>query len=346
MNSYCLFLICILELSTGYLLRPEAQVALGKNAKEAARPAAIPSEVSILNTKKIDFRSKVNGHRYSIAIALPFTPAPKEGYGVLYVLDSYWTFATATQAARGPANVIVVGIGYPDDPAYAERVLAERGPLPDTFRSMPPLFSFPFFEREYDLTLPTSDMELAAENYPGFPRPRRQNYGGLDDFLKTIETEVKPRVSTVVSIDKKNQALSGGSLGGLATLRALLTEPNAFRTFIICSPSIWVGNGSVLASLDRFAATVEAGHATPRVLVTVGSNESTPPKSSPEDVASYYRRTRMVENAAELVAKLKSLHGKPGYQVADLVVFDKADHGEAGLPGLMRGIRFAFGDDK
>jgi predicted alpha/beta superfamily hydrolase len=311
----------------------------------------VAAQVSIPGTRRIEFVSRVNGHLYEITLAFPFTRAPLTGYPVLYVLDGYWYFASATEAVRlvaAGSNVLVVGIGYPDDRVYVQHVLAERGPLPDVLKDRPPSRGFQFLEREYDLTLPASDADLATQTFPGDPQLRGQNVGGLDDFLKIIETEIKPRVAALAHIDPANQALFGHSLGGLATLHALFTEPNAFRTFIIGSPSIWWNNREVLADEERFAAAVRAGEASPRVLVTMGSEESSiPPKSGADQsvIAAFYRRTRMVENGAELVEKLKKLRGNAGYRVDGYALFDKEAHSEAAWSALARGIPFAFGDD-
>src|SRR5207237_9175141 len=133
----------------------------------------------------------------------------------------------------------------------------------------------PYLQRQYDLTRAATDAERAAQTAPGETPLRSANVGGLDDFLKTIETEVKPRVAALAHIDSANQALFGHSFGGLATLHALFVEPNAFRTFLISSPSIWWNNKVVLADERKFAAAVAAGQAAPRILVTMGGEEST-----------------------------------------------------------------------
>jgi predicted alpha/beta superfamily hydrolase len=342
----------ILGLSeAAFYLRTAPTVANGHSIPAATQE--VPrGEVSIPNSRRVDFVSKVNGHRYSISVALPFEPAPARGYGVLYVLDGYNYFASATEAARGHANapegVVVVGIGYPDDPAFVQSVLARRGPAPAGYDSLPPSRAAPQLERYYDLTLPASDQELAEQTVPGTPALKSENVGGLDDFLKTIETDVKPRVAALASVDSTNQALFGHSLGGLAVLHALFVEPNSFRTFIIASPSIWWNKKAVLADEATFMATVNAGRANPRVLITVGSEESTAPKRpaswkmDPAAIEAAMHRLRMVENVADLVEQLKALHASDGQIVEDYAVFDKQNHTISPWPALARGIPFAF----
>jgi len=168
----------------------------------------------------------------------------------------------------------------------------------------------------------------------GFLRYKRKDFGGLDDFLKTIELEVKPRVAALAPVDPANQAIFGHSFGGFAVLRALFVEPNAFRTFIIASPPIFWDHNTVLADQGKFAAAVNSGHAAPPVLVTMGGEESTPPELPASG--------RTVENARKLVTWLKTLHSSAGYTVEDYAVFDKTRHVYSPWPALSRGIAFAF----
>lgn len=319
----------------------------------ARKPTKEESKVVIPNTQREEFVSKVNGHRYAITVAIPFSEPPAQGYGVLYVLDGYWYFATAAELARMVCNatgVVVVGISYPDDVKFLQNVHAERGPMPRFLTSLPLSRSIPYLERQYDLTLPVSDVGLAAQTYPGIPKESSRNVGGLDDFLSMIETEVKPRVAAFTPINAANQALFGHSLGGLAALHALFVEPNAFRTFIIASPSIWWNNKAVLADEWKLVAAVKSRHAQPRVLVTVGSEEGTfviAPGSSDADeaaAADYARKIRMIENVGDLVASLKALPGGPDYRV-DRAVFDNEGHSASAWAALSRGIPFAFADN-
>lgn len=308
--------------------------------RPAAPASAAVAEVSIPNTRRVDFISKVNGHRYSIDVALPFKPAPPRGYPVLYVLDGYAYFASATEAARTqrhlPGGIVVVGIGYPDDPAYQQEVMAKRGPGSRVWDGLPTSHVAPFRERMYDLSLPTSEEYLVGMSRQGYPQWDRENYGGLDDFLETIEREVKPRVASLASIDSSNQALFGHSMAGYAALHALFVQPGAFRSYIIASPSIFWDNKAVLRDREKLAAAVRAGRASPRVLVTVGSDEDTS--------WGYPSETATVANGRALVAWLKTLRGDAGYVIEDYAVFEKSGHSLAAWPALARGIDFAFHD--
>jgi len=61
---------------------------------------------------------------------------------------------------------------------------------------------------------------------------------------------------------------------------------------------------------------------------------------------NYMRKARMVENAADLVAWLKSLRGAPGFFVEDYAVFEREDHGAAPWSAIARGVPFAFHDSQ
>src|SRR3954463_14592048 len=86
--------------------------------------------------------------------------------------------------------------------------------------------------RSHDLTLPVRP-EYRAPRWLG---PTPDNAGGVDPFLKIIETEIKPRIFAELPINTADQTIFGHSLVGLAVIRALFTEPTAFHTYIAASP--------------------------------------------------------------------------------------------------------------
>jgi predicted alpha/beta superfamily hydrolase len=336
---------------------PGAMVLLAAAAPAAAAPApgldlrSLPAEVSIPNTRRIDFVSKVNGHSYEIDVALPFEPAPAKGYRVIYVLDGYAYFDSVTEAVRANGNgsgTVVVGIGYPDTPQFISGVVARHGPPPAMMASDPPYISALSIERQWDLSLPASDAALAGQSVPGLMTPRSADVGGMDDFLKVIETEVKPRVEALTRIDTSDQTLFGHSLGGLAVVHALFTEPQAFRTFVAASPSIWWNHNAVLKDEAAFSARVKAGEIHPRVLITVGGQEQDVPELPPAMAAlkpkieALVAQARMVDNARDLTARLQGLDGTPPYKVADAAVFPQQQHGISPWPAIGRAVTFAL----
>jgi len=305
--------------------------------------------VSIPGTCKIDFSSKVNGRRYSIRVGIPLISPPGTGYPVFYVLDGNGYFASAVEAVRENDNaphVLVVGIGYPDDSDYVEAVLEPHRPLPPSFQDLSPQMAACTILRDYDLTLPVTDEELANQSVSG---ATAKDFGGLDDFLATIETEVKPRVAALAKTDPSDQAIFGHSLGGLAVIHALFTEPHAFRTFIAASPAICWNERAVLAGEAKFAQWIRGAEARPRVLITMGSEESTAdPRIAAklgidaEEFEELIKRARMIENARELTQRLQTLRASCALEVEDFALFEKQSHGISPWPALGRGIMFAF----
>ncbi|HEY3928002.1 MAG TPA: alpha/beta hydrolase-fold protein [Candidatus Koribacter sp.] len=213
----------------------------------AAASAGHPSEISISDTRRISFVSKVNGHGYSLSIALPDSPPPPNGYPVLYVLDGDAYFGTAVEASRSNDNApqaIVVGIGYPHDAEWPETILSKHKPLPKELAGVAPFWAAMTYARLYDMSLPLNGAQLkeVAVTLP----LGAGDVGGMDEFLKIIETEVKARVYALTQVNREDQTLFGHSVGGLTVVDALFTEPQAFRTFVAASPSIWWGDKEVL----------------------------------------------------------------------------------------------------
>lgn len=307
-----------------------------------ARPVVMAHAV------RVDFRSELNHRWYSISVAPPLG-TPPESCPVLYVLDGDWYFASAVEAVRNNApGVAVVGIGYPDDEAYIASVLERHRPLPDWAKQWPPFRAAIGLERMYDLSLPASE-EVLGSDFPPDSRLRVSDVGGLAAFLKVLEAEIKPRVSSIVPTDSSNQAIFGHSLGGLAVVHALFAATGAFRTFIAASPALWWSESAVLAGEVRFANAVRAGRFAPRVLITMGSEEQTAdPKVAAEasldfdEYAARIRKARMVENARELCERLRALSGSGEFEVSEYVVFTKQDHNISAWPALGRAVPFAF----
>jgi len=335
-------------IAAGLVLGALSIGAAWAEAPPAPPPASVhgirPSEVVVPYSRRVDFTSSVNGQSYTLYIALPTALPPKEGYAVIYVLDGVAYFGSATEAARGSnLPIVVVGILYPfDDPDFIAKTLKhpKRASGEVSLLDVEPAIQI---TRTLDLTPPTPDAFMKARKIPGFSDMKA---GGADALLKVIETEIKPRVHALLKVDPGNEALYGHSLGGLAVLRALFTEPEAFRTFIAASPSIWWNNKSVLEGEAGFAEKVVSGAVAPRVLITVGGLEQTPAPVPPgvgikqEEADAMTRSARMVDNAVELGARLAALKGAPGYEVKTVVFADET-HGSVEQAAVSRGVNFA-----
>jgi predicted alpha/beta superfamily hydrolase len=317
-----------------------------------------PSEVSIPLTRKVKFTSAINGKTYVLRIQVPwFAPPPAQGYPVIYLLDGDQFFGTASDINLSMSrNVVVVGIGYDmiDQPAMVAKIIGRKADdtAPVVAAEIGRAGSI---VRNEDLTLP-----IAPENR----KPDWQEHektGGLDTFLKVIEDEVKPQVAALAPVDSTNATLFGHSAGGTAVLRALFTEPRAFRTFISASPAIWWNANAVLENEQAFSKQVEAHGASPHILITVGSleepkdpREITPNlrallESLPPDrraqVMAYKKKADswggMVTNARNLGKRLSRLRGDKNYQ-AHFVLFHGEHHASSAFAALCRGMHFAL----
>ncbi len=68
--------------------------------------------------------------------------------------------------------------------------------------------------------------------------------GGADKFLGFLQSELIPYISRTYRTTGKN-TLFGHSYGGLFTMYALLTRPEAFESYIASDPALWWNEGAV-----------------------------------------------------------------------------------------------------
>ncbi|WP_394762402.1 alpha/beta hydrolase [Phenylobacterium sp.] len=308
-----------------------ALLALAIAEAPVAAPAAAP-EVPVSSPAKVpwavqyDLPSKITGRTYRIYVAKPVSPPPKGGWPVVYVLDADINFPSVAaqmvmRSVSGQRAAIIVGVAYPN--AIATMSLRNR-----------------------DLT--PSQPTPWTESVGGFPSPNAKDFGGADDFHRFMMEELRPRIATAYPADAADQSLMGYSLGGLFALRVLFHHPEAYRTYVVGSPSIWWNQREVLGDEAAFAAAVRAGKTAPRILVT--SDRWEQDSHSPEIPASGAERAaalkemdgaRMVDNARELASRLASLHGGKDYRVR-YVLFPEETH-LTGMPASgSRGLVFAL----
>lgn len=293
----------------------------------AQAPVAAPIPATVGTSQQIDFTSAVNGKTYRITVAKPYAFPPKGGYPVVYVLDGGAYFGTFAGAARlrsalgaELAPAIIVGISYP-----SESMLVAQS------------------RRMLDLTHNAPDAAQRARDATSGP----VEYGGAEAFYKVIETEVRPRVAAVAQVAQGKDVLFGHSLGGLFVLHTMFQHPDAFRTYLALSPSIWWTGRSVLKDEAAFAAKVIGGQLTPRVFIGVGGEEQTPPAELPpgytaEQMAKLNGDARMVDNTTELAGRLKALKGAAGYKV-ESKVFAGQSHMSVPWEALNTMLNFALG---
>jgi len=282
--------------------------------------------VLVRGAVQFDLASSITDRTYRIFVFKPAAPPPPEGYPVVVVLDGNLTFATAaTQSGafglRGGRCALVVGVGYPVEDDFS-----------------------PVFLRNRDLTPATETDDLPRHS--AAPPPRPEDYGGAEAFYRFLTEELRPAIAAAFPVDPADQSLYGHSLAGLFALGVLFGHPEAFRTFVVSSPSIWWNRRAVLAGEAAFAAKVEAGEAAPRVLVMVGEHEEQVPETplpgmTRAEMETLMAESRMVGNAADLAARLAAIQGGPGYQVR-YQLFQDEDHLTVLPASISRALTFAL----
>ena len=317
-----------------------------------------PAEAAIPNSRVIRFTSSIDKEPYTIQVSIPLWPAPKGGYPVIYVLDGELYFPEAAMASDmlfGKGAVVVgVGHGALNDRAVTARYAGGKPGRPINGDASTDAITY---LRQHDFEWPArpehrAPLFMAKIWGGGFET------GDLNAFLQVIEKEIKPKVEAVAPIDRNNQALFGWSLGGLAVVRALFTEPTAYHSFIAVSPSLWYDGGAVLNDEKRFADGVTKGHFAPRVLIAVGAKEAMTNDFNKSFLDLFtpaqrvalapYQKMQLtwpapIPGSRDLAARLKALHGKPDYKVDFQLIADQ-DHGGAPHVAMNRALTFAFVD--
>lgn len=266
--------------------------------------------VSVPNACRISL-PLATGEAYDLLLAWPETPAPAQGFPVLYVLDAEYSFGTVVEAVRmrsrrtDATNVtpsVVAGISLGSDRA--------RQPQ----------------RRRWAYTEPI----------PGVG----DDEGGAPAFRETIETLIKPAVAARVPVDPGRQALIGHSLAGRFVLDTLLVQPQAFTSYVAISPSVWWQRHALQAAVE--AARGTAGLATRHAMIAVGEYEErlAPWQVEQPGIEALGRRReerRMVSDARLLAAELASICARVSFEV-----FPGEDHASVLLVAISRALRFCL----
>jgi predicted alpha/beta superfamily hydrolase len=77
--------------------------------------------------------------------------------------------------------------------------------------------------------------------------------GGTPKLLKYVTDELVPYIEHRyrTRAGKDSRAIGGSSLGGLATMHALLERPDMFSRGLVFSPAVWVANQAILGDVAR-----------------------------------------------------------------------------------------------
>jgi predicted alpha/beta superfamily hydrolase len=282
----------------------------GCRAETAPPSPSDGAPVTVPRARQYDLTSKINGRSYRVFVSTPFNADPAKKYPVFYVLDGNWYFGPTsinlTESSGGGTILpaIVVGIGYPSDDNDVART-----------------------RRGLDLT-------ISADAADTDPAAR----GGGDAFLRFINEEVKPFIAARYAIDPTRQILYGKSLGGLMVVRQLFRDPSAYSTYIAASPALYRNHRDVLADEPAFAQRVKAGQVRARVLITAAGDEQY--RGADAKLRETADRTRRIDNAAELAARLAALNSDTFS--AKYALIPDENHTLVSLASIGRALGFAL----
>ncbi|MFG1478077.1 alpha/beta hydrolase-fold protein [Xanthobacter sp. V4C-4] len=291
---------------------------LGGAARGTAGPLTLPGTEERVVVSR-------GGLPYRLFITAPREPPPPAGYPVLYVLDGNAVAGTLSDLARTQARnqggliqpAVLVAVGYPGDAPHN---------MPRRARDLTPVPAPP------------------GEGTGTYLTPEQT--GAADAFLSFLLDELRPLIAADFPVDPARQGLMGHSFGGLFTLHALFTLPEAFSTYIAASPSIWWANRAILNEEAAFAAHPPAG--TRRLLLTVGAYEQTlhpglRTQPDADKVAQRLAARGMVDAARDLAGRIAALPGRP--VAVRFEILPGQTHASAAPHALLAGLEFFLGPD-
>lgn len=195
-------------------------------------------QVTMPNTELWMLSSSHVSQEFSIAIGLPDTYSESdEAYPVLYVLDGNTLFGIVTETIHlldflnELHKMIVVGIGYPGISTFKSTMGFRTRDFTPTENS--------WYETEYKSFVPD------APEYVG--------EGGAAQFLQFIGEELMPLINTKYRTISDDNSLMGFSFSGLFALYTLFSQPGMFKRYLICSPSVWWHDDTILSLEKNFA---------------------------------------------------------------------------------------------
>lgn len=179
---------------------------------------------------KMELHSKILGEMRPVWIHVPadYGRLPGQRYPVIYVLDGDDHFTELTGIVQR---------------------LAGNGRMPDAIIVALPNTK----DRTHDLT-PAAGSD--SSRFPWFPGSRdsvAQRFltrGGADRFLSFVTDELAPWIDRRYHT-APYRVLIGHSFGGLFVLNALAHHPEAFRSYVALSPSLWWDDGRYVKTLEE-----------------------------------------------------------------------------------------------
>jgi predicted alpha/beta superfamily hydrolase len=196
------------------------------------------------------------GREISVFLPASYSENEAKPYTDLLVLhdgqkfsDETWPITIDALVLSGAIDELVV-VCVPSPPNGDQR-MAELTPLDGDGRRMPELLAALAGAASGTTAADPSDEGYALVD-PGF-------FGHLDEYLSYVTDAVLPAVSKAFPrvVGGGRIGSAGSSMGGLASVGAVLTRPDVFNRGLCCAPSLWWGEGSTLAQV--LPAALESG---------------------------------------------------------------------------------------
>lgn len=218
-------------------------------------PLTVPAQGVVLSaTEARPLPSRVVGHDYQIFVAKPdgYDTATAR-YPVLYMLDAYDQFALVTQLYRilrlsgQVPPLLLIGISYP-------------GTFADYIRW-----------RALDFTPTKLSVDSVRRLYGAGMAGFTPASGGMDAFLRSLQTELIPFVEQNYKANPNDRAILGMSYGGLLTASLVARSPQLFQRVLVGSPALWWDDYVFFKTAPPDLASLQSPM---RVLLTVGADET------------------------------------------------------------------------
>mgnify|MGYP000194575761 CR=1 FL=1 len=159
-----------------------------------------------------------NDRQYELFIKVPaaYHDSPHLRYPVIYYTDAVWHVEMVSGITEYMMeNVILVGISWQKDNAENQTEGREE-----------------FFSRFRDYSFQENEDPERQAKY---------QFGQADKHLNFIRKDVFHFVESHFRVDPDNRTYFGYSLGGLFGAYILMAQPDAFKNYILGSPSLWRG---------------------------------------------------------------------------------------------------------
>jgi predicted alpha/beta superfamily hydrolase len=237
----------------------------------------------------IKFKSVIDNQEYVLYITIPADYAKTDKkYPVLYVLDGQWSFTMTNDIYWGQ---------------FFDGLVPEVIIVGITWTD------------NYDAN---RKRDLSPTHQDDFP-----NSGNAPKFLSVIKNDVIKYIDSAYRTEKNNNALIGGSLGGLFALYTLFHEPRLFNRYIINSPTLSWDNEIVFKYERQFAEKNRTLNA--KIFINSGEYEEA---TDPSNAFNRFNDQLKASNYKELEIESS--------------ILAKVGHVGTGAEGTIRGLQFIY----